>query len=305
MVQYDYWSEFHPYRRAAARRVEAVAAARLLMGHHRMFASLLVATVSAHQVHALSALSATATEAEESTGGHTTGRAVLLLDGQWRLTNDGIGPMSSRKYAVLHNHSLVDPPRGSWSQYPAPQPSQQTVLQVTLPAKFGGAAHTSHAAGTAEECCDACAQTAGCGAAVWDGSNCEARAANSVPLKSQAPLGPAACVLSGGAVDLLATVPGDVNDELMKAKLLPDLLAATNSMEARWVPQYEWRYERNFTLPSGWTLTTASSVRLHFGGVDYNCSISLNGQVRHPWTSIPSPLVSSYKPNAISCHRCL
>ena len=31
-------------------------------------------------------------------------------------------------------------------------------------------------------------------------------------------------VLSGGAVDMLASVPGDVNDELMKAKLLLNLL---------------------------------------------------------------------------------
>ena len=277
------------------------------MGH--MIVSLLAAAVSAHHV-VLSAAASTTTARElqqaESTGGHILGRSVLLLNGQWRLTNEGVGPMPSRKYTVLHNHSLVDPLRGSWSQYPAPQPAQQTVLQVTLPAsKFGGAAeHAAHAPGTAEACCDACAQTAGCGAAVWDGSKCEARAANSLPLKSQAQSGPAACVLSGGAVDLLATVPGDVNDELMKAKLLPDLLASTNSMEARWVPQYEWRYERNFTLPSAWTLTTASSVRLHLGGVDYNCSVSLNGQVRHPGQFFlrHSFLIQT---KCFFCHRCL
>ena len=104
----------------------------------------------------------TATEPAASTN---PSRSVLRLDGQWRLTNAGVGPMPSRTYTVLHNHSLVDASRGSWSQYPAPRLAQQTALQVTLPA-----------VATAEGCCDACAKTAGCGAAVWDGHKCEARA---------------------------------------------------------------------------------------------------------------------------------
>ena len=281
------------------------------------------------------------------------GRKVLPLDGNdWRLTNEGIGPLPSRSYKLLLNHTLEDPERASWAGYPKPMPATQVALQVTLPS-----------ASSAEACCKACAQNPGCGAAVWDGSMCSPRAANSVPVKSHSGkcdfvassdvhpgcigdmcLGehsvsdkegccslcestkgcagavlvgtsacyltaatgiaggtyprpgrvvclvnnrtdmlqhaqsvPAACVLSGGSVQLNATVPGDVNDELMKAKLLPDLLVGTNSMDARWVPQYEWRYEKTFTVPPAWTLSQAAAVHLHLQGVDYNCSIALNG----------------------------
>ena len=302
---------------------------------------------------AAAALLAAAAATEPSTALLLEPRAVLSLDGSdWRLTNDGTGPLSTRNYTLVYNVTLEDAPRGSWAQFPSPMPATETALQATLPASS-----------TAEECCESCVATPGCGAAVWDGSTCAPRAANSVPVKIRsssceflpdsdfhpgcwsgpdclgehavsdeeaccamcestsgcagavvvggtacylttakgsaggsftragrtvcrlkdtaeqaAPSTPAACVLSGGSVQLNATVPGDVNDELMKAKLLPDLLVGTNSMEARWVPQYEWRYQKSFVLPTAWGLSKASAVKLHFAGVDYNCSIWLNGE---------------------------
>ena len=216
------------------------------------------------------------------------GRTVLPLDGPWRLTNEGIGPLPSRTFKLL-NGTLSDAPRGSWGSFPAPLPVVKTVLAVLPGVK------------TAEACCSACAKTPLCGSAVWDGSSCSARSANSAvtsvaamePASGVSQRGAVACVLSGGAVALNTTVPGDVNDEMMKTGLLPDLLISTNSMDARWVPQYEWKYEKDFAVPAAWAVTKGAaaaaggggggSVALHFGGVDFNCSVELNGEslVRH------------------------
>ena len=197
------------------------------------------------------------------------GRTVQSLDGEgtWQLSNAGLGPLPNRTVVLLPSHGLVDAPRGSWAFHPRQPPTVQTALG-TLPAS------------TAAGCCSACAATALCGGAVWTAGHCEMRSANSVshPLPATAAReSTSACVLAGGGVELAATVPGDVNVELMAAGLLPDLLHSTNSMAARYVPQYEWLLSTTFMAAA--FSPGADAAWLHLAGVDYNCSVALNGKL--------------------------
>ena len=76
---------------------------------------------------------------------------------------------------------------------------------------------------------------------------------------------------------LAALVPGDVNDDLERAGLLPDLHFGTNSMEASWVMREPWTYAASFATPTALGAPGATAL-LRFEGVDYQASsVSLNG----------------------------
>ena len=141
----------------------------------------------------------------------------LSLDGEWQLANVGVGPLHTRTTALLADTGLADAPRGSSPYYPRSPPPTETSL--------GSLTATSPTS-----CCRACAATPFCGGAVWTGTTCEMRAAGGVPHPAR---NTTACVLSGGSVQLNATVPGDINNEMMVAGLLPDLYHSTQSMLAR------------------------------------------------------------------------
>jgi beta-galactosidase/beta-glucuronidase len=82
-------------------------------------------------------------------------------------------------------------------------------------------------------------------------------------------------------------VPGDINDDLETAKLLPDLWFADNAKEQPWwVPVSEWSYQANISVPTTWP---GSSVAIRFDGVDYNCSVIVNNQTvgRHAGSFLP------------------
>ena len=182
----------------------------------------------------------------------------LSLDGEWQLANVGVGPLATRTTALLADTGLADAPRGSSPYYPRSPPPTETSLG-SLPAT------------SPTSCCRACAATPFCGGAVWTGTTCEMRAAGGVPHPAR---NTTACVLSGGSVQLNATVPGDINNEMMVAGLLPDLYHSTQSMLARWVPQYEWVLSKSFTAAE---LGAQDSAGLLFEGIDFNASIALNG----------------------------
>ena len=52
--------------------------------------------------------------------------------------------------------------------------------------------------------------------------------------------------VSSGAHNITATVPGDVNWDLVDSGILPDLLVGTQSMGASWVPALNWTYTTHF-----------------------------------------------------------
>jgi hypothetical protein len=86
---------------------------------------------------------------------------------------------------------------------------------------------------------------------------------------------------SSAPTPLAALVPGDVNDDLQRAGLLPDLLFGTNSVAARWVMCEPWTYAASFATPPLLACGAASAamvVLLRFEGVDYEASaVVLNG----------------------------
>ena len=72
-----------------------------------------------------------------------------------------------------------------------------------------------------------------------------------------------------------ALVPNDIADDLERAGLLPDLWYGLNSMNrSKWLWEREWTLTREFSTPHA----NATSW-LAFDGVDYNCTVALNGQI--------------------------
>jgi hypothetical protein len=58
-----------------------------------------------------------------------------------------------------------------------------------------------------------------------------------------------------------ALVPGDVNDDLQRAGLLPDLWVGDNCLEAPWwVPRRTWTYTAEFPTPLA-ALEAAAAAR--------------------------------------------
>lgn len=71
-------------------------------------------------------------------------------------------------------------------------------------------------------------------------------------------------------------VPGDVNDALVRAGLLPEPLAGLNSKKASTlVPQRSWWYRKRFVLPQN--SLSAQRATLSLDGLDVHADIWLNG----------------------------
>lgn len=77
-----------------------------------------------------------------------------------------------------------------------------------------------------------------------------------------------------GMATVPATVPGNVEIDLMNAGVLPDIFFGNNVKLLRPYEFYRWRYERTFTAPE---FTQKQRVFLHFQGVDCFADYFLNG----------------------------
>ncbi|BFM20283.1 glycoside hydrolase family 2 protein [Gilvimarinus japonicus] len=71
-----------------------------------------------------------------------------------------------------------------------------------------------------------------------------------------------------------ANVPGDVYTDLHRANEIADPYFGRNMHRAKWVAEYEWWYSRRFAVPDD---MQGKKIRLIFEGVDYSCSVWLNG----------------------------
>lgn len=77
-----------------------------------------------------------------------------------------------------------------------------------------------------------------------------------------------------GAQTIPAVVPGNVELDLMRAGVLPDIYFGNNIKLLRPYEFYRWQYERSFDAP---TLQAGQRAYLRFEGVDCFASYSLNG----------------------------
>ena len=71
-------------------------------------------------------------------------------------------------------------------------------------------------------------------------------------------------------------VPGDVYTDLWRAGRIDDPHYARNSLKAKWVPEKEWWYKRQFDVPDE---MKGKQINLIFDGVDYACDVYLNGKL--------------------------
>ncbi|GAA4947376.1 hypothetical protein GCM10023314_20860 [Algibacter agarivorans] len=71
-----------------------------------------------------------------------------------------------------------------------------------------------------------------------------------------------------------AKVPGDVYTDLWRAGRLDDPHFGRNSLKAKWVPENEWWYKRQFDVPKE---MYDKHIQLVFDGVDFGCDVWLNG----------------------------
>ncbi|MFD1315196.1 glycoside hydrolase family 2 protein [Namhaeicola litoreus] len=72
-----------------------------------------------------------------------------------------------------------------------------------------------------------------------------------------------------------AKVPGDVYTDLWRAGRIEDPHFGRNSLKAKWVPENEWWYKRQFDVPKE---MYKKHIQLVFDGVDYACDVWLNGK---------------------------
>lgn len=80
-----------------------------------------------------------------------------------------------------------------------------------------------------------------------------------------------------GATTIPCSVPGNVEIDLMRAGLLPDLYVAGNIGLARTYEAYEWWYRRTFATPPD--VAHAHRVLLVFHGIDCVAEVWLNGRL--------------------------
>ncbi len=74
---------------------------------------------------------------------------------------------------------------------------------------------------------------------------------------------------------IYAKVPGDVYTDLWRAGRLDDPHFGRNSLKAKWVPENEWWYKRQFDVPKE---MIGKRIQLVFDGVDFGCDVWLNGE---------------------------
>ncbi|MGE5138103.1 MAG: glycoside hydrolase family 2 protein, partial [Rudaea sp.] len=87
---------------------------------------------------------------------------------------------------------------------------------------------------------------------------------------------------------IAATVPGSVQQDLLRAGLIHDPYYDLNSLLVEWVPARTWLYLKAFSLPSEWK---AGRVTLVFEGVDYSARFFLNGKLLGTHVGMFSPAV--------------
>lgn len=73
-----------------------------------------------------------------------------------------------------------------------------------------------------------------------------------------------------------ASVPGDVYTDLQRAGELEDPYFGRNMHKAKWVQEYEWWYIRRFNVSEQ---MKGKTIHLEFEGVDYSCTVWLNGHL--------------------------
>lgn len=76
-------------------------------------------------------------------------------------------------------------------------------------------------------------------------------------------------------VELVARVPGQVHDDLLREGFIDDPFWRDNAERCQWVEHWEWRYKRSFYLPEGFD---SGRVQLCFDGLDTYAEITLNGR---------------------------
>ncbi len=75
---------------------------------------------------------------------------------------------------------------------------------------------------------------------------------------------------------IFAKVPGDVYTDLWRSGRLEDPHFGRNSLKAKWVPENEWWYKRQFDVPKE---MNGKRIQLVFDGVDFGCDVWLNGEL--------------------------
>lgn len=71
-----------------------------------------------------------------------------------------------------------------------------------------------------------------------------------------------------------AHVPGEVRLDLLRSGLIDDPFYAKQNESSRWVEDWDWWWQRAFTLPSG----DFNRIFLRFDGIDYHSHIAVNGR---------------------------
>ncbi|MCE5258740.1 MAG: hypothetical protein LLG44_06710 [Chloroflexi bacterium] len=72
-----------------------------------------------------------------------------------------------------------------------------------------------------------------------------------------------------------AVVPGSVQDDLLRAGLIPDWNVGLNSLQCEWVEHRHWEYRCQVQLPAGWA---GQRVTLHAEGLDYAGFVLVDGR---------------------------
>ena len=78
----------------------------------------------------------------------------------------------------------------------------------------------------------------------------------------------------GDTVDIPATVPGTVHQDLQAAGKIPDPFFGNNALDIKWVPEKTWIYSRTFDAPAD--LLKNKHVVLRCEGLDTIATVTLN-----------------------------
>lgn len=74
---------------------------------------------------------------------------------------------------------------------------------------------------------------------------------------------------------ILASVPGEVHLDLLRARLIEEPLFGENAKRCQWVEEKEWWYRREFEVPEELRSLPAELV---FESIDTDCDVYLNGE---------------------------
>ncbi len=80
-------------------------------------------------------------------------------------------------------------------------------------------------------------------------------------------------LFNDGCID--AEVPGDIHNDLYKARRISDPYYADNSKDCEWVTEKDWYYYTRFILPNGFL---KEQTKIVFEGIDTYSTIWLNGR---------------------------